>query len=127
MQLERPARRRQRAAVPYSCSLKLAECSVTAAWLAQNPEAIYGVVAENQRQRINLAKKMAEAASEQIREGSSRVAVLDDDKVSATTAEAAARNFEVRCGDLDGGHELYIHYKVLSSMVHPGADLFTST
>ena len=99
------------------------ESSVTAAWLAGNPEAIYGVLAENLRQRVNLSKKMAEAASEILREGSSRIAHIDDDKIT-TTSESAGRNFEARCRDLQGGNEVYIHYKVLSSMVHPGADLF---
>ncbi len=94
------------------------ECALTALWLVQNREAIFGFVVEDHRQRRTLSREMAKAVSESLRAGATRIAHLDDETIE-TIAAPQAQWFKQLCDAFSGGHEAYLHYRMMSGMVHP--------
>lgn len=98
------------------------ECTVTAMWLVQSSEAIRGFLNEDVRTRRALSAEMAKSLHASYRDNASRVAHIDDEMIE-TIAAPQARNFRQLVSSLQGGHEAYVHYRILSGMVHPCANL----
>lgn len=96
------------------------ESSLTAAWLVQNPEAVFGFVNEETRQRRNISAAMSESVTEVFREGASRMAHLDRAEIE-TNATAQARHMQQLCGSLRGGADAYLYYRFMSSFAHISA------
>jgi hypothetical protein len=98
------------------------ESAITSLWLVQSREAVRGFVGEEYRQRRALSQSMALTASQVFREGATKVAHIDEEKVE-TIAAGQARSFEQLCLTLRGGRDAYTHFRILSSMAHPSATL----
>jgi hypothetical protein len=103
----------------------IVKCALTALWLVQNHEAVFGFASEEYRfaseeyrQRRLLSKEMAKAVSESLRAGATTIAHLDEEMVE-TVAAPQARWFQQLCGAFSGGREAYLHYRIMSGMVHP--------
>lgn len=96
------------------------ESGLTAAWLAQNPEAIRGLVNENRRQRRALSDAMSKSVSESFRDGASKIAHINEDKIE-TSADAQAQYIKQMCSALRGGHDAYLYYRFMSSLSHTSA------
>jgi hypothetical protein len=94
------------------------ECALTSVWLVQSDEAVFGFAAEEYRQRRAISAEMAKAVSESLREGATRIAHLDEESVE-TIASPQARAFQQLCNQFAGGNEAYLHYRIMSGMVHP--------
>lgn len=106
---------RDLAALPL---LRLAyESTITAQWMAHNPEA--GLAAANEEIRTQRALRLASEKSVQFGPKLSDW-VPSDLTVDGVSSDAQARNFEQRCADLvpDGG-TLYVFYRILCKYSHP--------
>ncbi len=98
------------------------ECTVTAMWLVQSREAIRAFLSEDVRTRRALSREMARSLHDSYRDNAGVVAHIDEEMIE-TIAAPQARNFQQLVSVLQGGHEAYIHYRILSGMVHPCANL----
>lgn len=94
------------------------ECAATAMWLVQNPEALIAFVGEEYRQRRTLSVDMAKSPSQSFREGASKLAYLDEERIE-TAAAPQAQKFWQLCEALVGGRDAYLYYRFESAMVHP--------
>jgi hypothetical protein len=98
------------------------ESAMTSMWLVQSRESIFGFVAEEHRQRRAISKQLAQSVNPVMRQVSQTVAHIDEALIE-TVAAPQAQYFNRLCGSLEGGDEGYVHYRILSGMVHPSATL----
>lgn len=96
------------------------ESTITALWLVQSQEAVLGLVVEANRNRRNLVRQMGESSTAIFREGADRTWMPEGRDIE-TIAAPQARHFEAMCNALRGGKDAYLHYRILSGMVHPSA------
>lgn len=100
------------------------ESAITAQWLVHSEIAIGAFLKEDVRQRRNMSRKMAQSAFESVRESASQFTHTNEpdiEKLLAATEEG--RYMEQRCEVFQGGLDLYNYYRLMSSLVHPGATL----
>lgn len=94
------------------------ESSLTAHWLAQNPDAIRGFTDEDIRQHRNLLDTMAKTGWESAAEPAQ---TLNQHQPTGGPTQESARYFERLCEDLaPGGQQSYAIYRMLCSYTHPG-------
>lgn len=97
------------------------ESAINALWLVQTGEGLMGFVNEGTRQRNNVFIEMAKSANEIFREGAAAHGAEEAYPQSFT--DAAARNFQQMTEALQGGHDAYLLYRMLSQYSHPGLRL----
>lgn len=98
------------------------QCAIYAQWLVHSEEALGGLLNEGYRQRKAVSRAMAASVNALFNEGASRVAHIDEEDIDSIATDAA-RNFEQLCNSLQGGHDAYIYYRLLSGMSHPSISL----
>lgn len=97
------------------------ETALRTVWLDSHPEAVSGLVKEQERQMKNLGRTMEKDPS--LREVARERPELFDVSSEATSLDAEARSLERMLGD--GGTHLYFIYRTLCTYTHPTAYLAT--
>ena len=96
------------------------ETALTAQWAARRRASVHAMLNEYDRNQRAVQKDLERAVSKVLREGAESFMDLEDE-LAPTGAEDAARSFERMCDELlPSGSDKYVHYRLLSRMVHPG-------
>jgi hypothetical protein len=99
------------------------EHGVAAQWIVQyGNEAMFGMVDEETRQRLNIANWVEEVQEVMALAGVGEIIRGLREEISSeqTAAHINARRLDQLCDDLHGGKSIYLTYRVLSSYIHPG-------
>lgn len=98
------------------------EHGLTVHWIVQyGNDAMFGIVNEECRKRLNAAKTIEELQQVMTLEAGEIVEGLREEINSEKTgADMSARRLDKLCGDFRGGKAVYLAYRRLSDYTHPG-------
>lgn len=99
------------------------ESALTAQWLFHSDLAIGAFLREDVRHRRLLSERMARSAFESVRNSARRFAHTESSYIDELLAAPEGGNIEQRCQAFEGGLDLYNYYRLMCSLVHPGATL----
>lgn len=97
------------------------ECAVTAAWLSVTPNA--GKAAYHERARNRLETIKAYFQDPQYRDDELLTDATEELKDWSEHKSNAAKFIEKRCGQLSGGNQIYVIYRLMSASSHAGIGL----
>jgi hypothetical protein len=97
----------------------MVENAVTSIWLYLEPENVRAVIHEGLRQRKAALENIVETAAEGFAQSDIDEAAAEMDEFAEHDLPAG-RRFEQRCRSIAGGLDLYVSWRVLSSLSHAG-------
>lgn len=98
------------------------ESAITAMWLAQNEEGGRAFVNEFGRQQRAMRQALLKSSNPTFASGGNDLPYVDASDLHSNS-DVQARAFQQMCEDFNGGTDLYIYYRLMSSYSHPGVRL----
>lgn len=99
------------------------EHGLTAHWVVQyGNDAMFGMVNEERRQRLNVANTVEELQEVMALAGAGEIVrgLREEINSEKTVADISARRLDQLCDDFRDGKSIYLAYRVLSGYTHPG-------